>query len=81
MTALNIIRGLADRDIAVPDRIAVVGYDDLPMAAQSVPSLTTVRQDLSAGAAAMIETLLARVASEECESTILAPTLIVRDSA
>ena len=81
VTALNAIRLLADRGIAVPSRIAVVGYDDLPLAAQSVPSLTTVRQDLAAGAEAMIGSLLARIRGDEVDSTVLSPTLVVRGSA
>jgi len=81
VTALNAIRVLADRGIAVPSRIAVVGYDDLPLAAQSVPSLTTVRQDLAAGAEAMIGSLFARIRGEEADSTVLSPTLVVRASA
>lgn len=81
VTALNAIRVLADRGIAVPSRIAVVGYDDLPLAAQSVPSLTTVRQDLVAGAEAMIASLFARIRGDEVDSTVLSPTLVVRGSA
>ena len=81
VTALNAIRVLADRAIAVPSRIAVVGYDDLPFAAQSVPSLTTVRQDLAAGTDAMIGSLFALMRGEEADSTVLSPTLVVRDSA
>ena len=31
------------RCLAIPDRIAVAGFDDIPIAAQVVPSLTTLR--------------------------------------
>ena len=31
------------RRLAIPERIAIAGFDDIPLAAQVVPSLTTVR--------------------------------------
>ncbi len=43
--ALQALRALQDLGVAVPEGMAVAGYDDLPYAAWSQPSLTTVRQD------------------------------------
>ena len=81
MIAMRTLRALADRAVAVPDRVAVVGFDDLPLASQTVPRLTTVRQDIAPGAAAMVDTLFRRMAGADTPSTIMQPTLIVRDSA
>ena len=78
---MTAVRVLADRSIAVPDALAVVGYDDLPLAAQAVPRLTTIRQDIAAGAKAMVDALFARLGGEEAGSVVLAPELITRDSA
>lgn len=78
--AMNAIRALADARIDVPERIAVIGYDDLPIATHMVPRLTTVRQDLKAGAQAMIDALFARMRGEEGEWRALTPELVVRDS-
>lgn len=44
--ALGAIRKLTELDRRVPEDIAVVGFDDIPQAAFSVPSLTTVHQPL-----------------------------------
>lgn len=79
--AMRTIRALVDRGIAVPDRIAVTGFDDLPLAESIVPRLTTVRQDLVQGARAMVDALFARIAGREMHSTEMVPELIVRDSA
>ncbi|WP_408611158.1 LacI family DNA-binding transcriptional regulator [Glycomyces xiaoerkulensis] len=44
-TALGLLRAFAEHGLAVPDRVSVVGFDDLPESAYFTPPLTTVRQD------------------------------------
>ena len=65
---------------SVPGDLSVVGYDDSPLATTSRPSLTTVRQDVTAKghlAAGMLADLLA---GHETQSQLLPATLVVRDS-
>jgi DNA-binding LacI/PurR family transcriptional regulator len=45
----------------VPDDVAVVGFDDAPVAATTRPALTTVRQPLEAMTRAMVELLVGRI--------------------
>jgi DNA-binding LacI/PurR family transcriptional regulator len=61
--------------------VPVIGYDDLPLGLQTVPRLTTVRQDIARGARAMVERLFARIAGQDAPSLVMAPELVVRDSA
>jgi DNA-binding LacI/PurR family transcriptional regulator len=65
----------------VPDGIRLVGFDDLPIARQTVPPLTTVRQDIAAGARGLVDLLLRRLAGESTESLVLPPELVVRETA
>lgn len=54
VTALRAIAAAQARGLIVPDDLSVVGFDDIPDAMLSTPSLTTVRQPLQAmGEAAM----------------------------
>ncbi len=79
--AMAAIRALHERGLSVPGDVAVVGYDDLEIAIHAAPALTTVRQDIGAGAIAMVDLLMRRLAGETTEPFILQPELIVRQSA
>ena len=75
------LTALRERGLAVPDDVRLVGFDDLPIARQTVPPLTTIRQDIAAGARGLVQLLLRRLAGEETESLILPPQLMIRQSA
>lgn len=72
---------LRGRGVAVPEAMKIVGFDDLPIASQTVPPLTTVRQDIHAGARGLVDLLLRRLAGEETESLVLPPQLKIRATA
>ncbi len=50
LIAIGAMRALADRGIRVPQDVAVAGFDDIPIASFTNPSLTTVQQDTKAAA-------------------------------
>ncbi|MEW2624016.1 LacI family DNA-binding transcriptional regulator [Streptomyces sp. NPDC048106] len=59
LTALGALRVLRERGRRVPEDVAVVGFDDmLPLAEQSDPPLTTVRQDIEGMGRLMARLLL-----------------------
>ena len=63
--------------------MALVGFDDIPLASSANPPLTTVRQPIRMLGQAMVRSLLHRMSDPRGESTpIVLPTeLIVRSSA
>lgn len=66
LTALGALRVLRERGLRVPEDVAVVGFDDmLPLAEQSDPPLTTVRQDIERMGRLMARLLLHGTASPD----------------
>jgi DNA-binding LacI/PurR family transcriptional regulator len=78
--AISSMRAISASGLVVPRDVAVVGFDDIAIAAHVHPTLTTVRQDLARGASLLVELLLRRAAGEETESVVLPGQLIVRES-
>ncbi len=78
--ALSALRAFSERGFTVPDDVRVIGYDDLPLANQATPPLTTIRQDMVAGAAHLVDLLFRRIGGEKAESIVLEPQLIIRGS-
>jgi DNA-binding LacI/PurR family transcriptional regulator len=80
LIAMTAIQVLAGRGLSVPGDVKVIGYDDLPLASSSVPPLTTIRQDIAAGAAHLVDSLLKRIEGRQTGSVVLNPELVVRSS-
>lgn len=81
LIAMNAVRVLADHDIVVPRDVSVTGFDDLPLAEQTIPRLTTISQNIAEGARAMVAALFERIAGHEAESVEMTPVLMRRDTA
>jgi DNA-binding LacI/PurR family transcriptional regulator len=81
--ALGLIRALIEQGRAVPDRISVVGFDDIPIAAYLNPPLTTVRQPFELLAASALAALLRAIDNpQEAPSQVSEPEvdLVLRSS-
>ena len=81
MIAIALLNELKKHKVAIPGAMRVVGFDDLPIASQTSPRLTTIHQDIAGGARAMVDLLLRRMAGEPSESLILPPQLVIRETA
>jgi len=82
--ALGALRALNDHGLRVPQDVALTGFDDLPLARDSQPPLTTIAQDFGAGARALVERLLAIIEgapADPAQSLELPVRLVVRESA
>jgi DNA-binding LacI/PurR family transcriptional regulator len=82
-TAVGVLRACREAGIAVPDEVALVGFDDLPVAAYLDPALTTIRQDFARLARAVVDGFLPRCAAGAPQGPlrlVLEPELVVRGS-
>lgn len=64
----------------VPEDVSIIGYDDIPLAAEMDPPLTTIRQDLGGLGRACFYTLHAMLDDVSLNKSSLRPQLIVRES-
>ncbi|NLT54680.1 MAG: LacI family transcriptional regulator [Actinomycetales bacterium] len=79
--ATGALRVLRDSGRAVPDDVAVVGFDDVATAATTSPPLTTIHQPAQALGREMTRMLLAVLAGQDPTPLILPTRLVVRGSA
>jgi DNA-binding LacI/PurR family transcriptional regulator len=80
LLAIGAMRALSDRGIGVPDKVAVVGFDDIPIARFASPPLSTVAQDAKRAGEMLVEVLLKQLRREEVTSVMLPARLVVRRS-
>ncbi|MGZ8751080.1 MAG: substrate-binding domain-containing protein, partial [Pseudonocardia sp.] len=82
--ALGVVRRLTERGVRVGADISVVGVDDIWIAAQVTPALTTVRMpcaDAGAAATRLLSQVIDGIGGGATPSRVVLPTeLIVRSS-
>jgi DNA-binding LacI/PurR family transcriptional regulator len=78
LMAAGALRYLRERGKRVPEEIAIVGFEDSPIAAQTDPPLTTVRQPVDEMGRRMVGLLLSRIKGERDGEHELLGTHLVR---
>jgi LacI family transcriptional regulator len=83
MTAIGVLRACADLGRRVPEDLAIVGYDDIPMATWVAPALTTCNVPFHEMGRLATQMLIERLqgCDEDCHENIVQPRLVVRASA
>jgi LacI family transcriptional regulator, galactose operon repressor len=77
--ALGVLSALHERGIAVPEDCAVVGCDDIPIAAHAIPPLTTVHIPFFETGETAVRLLLGRISGEKIrQRPVLLPVRLVR---
>lgn len=80
LIAIGAMRALAEVGMAVPDDVAVVGFDDIPAAQHTNPPLTTMMQDIRGAGDVLLDALTQSIDGEEATGKQLPARLIVRES-
>ncbi|WP_037810787.1 MULTISPECIES: LacI family DNA-binding transcriptional regulator [Amycolatopsis] len=78
--AIGAMGSLRDKGLQIPEDVALVGYNDTPLAASISIPLTTIRSPMHEMGRRALATLLRKLAGQEVESERLQPELIVRAS-
>jgi LacI family transcriptional regulator len=82
LTAMGAIRALREAGRRVPEDVAVVGFDDIAVAASADPPLTTVRQPSDRMGAVATETLIDMIDHDDAflHRVVLPTELVIRGS-
>lgn len=80
LIAIGAMTALAAAGRRVPDDVAVMGFDGIPMGAFTRPALTTVAQDTKRAGQLLVQTLVHLIEGQPAAGVTLPPRLIVRES-
>jgi DNA-binding LacI/PurR family transcriptional regulator len=83
LAAIGVVRALRESGRRVGDDVAVIGFDDIPAAAELQPPLSTIKQPIAALGTAMTRLLLDRIEGRRglTRRTILPVELVLRETA
>lgn len=81
--AIGVLQAAQHLGIRIPEDLSVIGFDDIPLAAWTQPSLTTIRQPIVEKGEIAAQMLLRQIAHEPVSAphVVLQTELIVRQSA
>lgn len=77
LAAFGVVRALRDAGRKPGADVAVIGFDDIPAAAEQEPPLSTVRQPIAELGTAMTRLLLRRIEGEKVDRTAVLPVELV----
>jgi LacI family transcriptional regulator len=80
MMALGCLSAFGAAGVAVPGKVAIAGFDDIPLAHYVHPGLTTMRVDIAALGAEAMRRLLAPAEGQPPSDGLRVPQLVVRGS-
>jgi len=80
LLALGALQRLHERGVDVPGDVSVAGFDDIPVAAMTAPSLSTVRLPLRDLGRCGFEAAIRMLTGEAVEPRILPTQVVLRDS-
>ena len=82
LLAIGALRAAAERGVAVPSALSVIGFDGIDLGAYAYPALTTVGHPIRAMGEAAAEVLIARIAGgpAACREVVLPAQLLMRES-
>ncbi len=78
--ALGAMKYLIEQNITIPDKLKIIGFDDIALSEFCSPSLSTIRQNTAAGGRLLVKNLLKKLSNQPVKSQLLDVALIQRQS-
>lgn len=80
--AMGAMRAAADLGLCIPDDVSIIGYDDIELAAFSIPRLTTIYQNKKQIGELAVSQILKHILNPELprEDILLPAHLVIRES-
>ncbi len=79
-TAIGLLAACHKRGLSVPDNLSIIGFDDIDMAAYTMPPLTTIRQPRFELGQQAMRMMLALLDGQEPENQVVPGELVVRQT-
>ncbi|GIU34584.1 LacI family DNA-binding transcriptional regulator [Shewanella colwelliana] len=80
LIAIGAMRALKQQGLRVPEDVAVVGFDDIPVASFANPGLTTIKQNTKLAGEILVDSLLKLIKGKEVSNQLIPTSLIERQS-
>lgn len=80
LIAIGVLSALKESGLNVPGDIAVVGYDNIPLAPFTSPPLTTVRQNTKLAGELLVNRLISQIEGKDTQSHLIDAELVIRQS-
>ena len=80
LIAIGAMKALQENGMDVPNDVAVVGFDDIPIANFTYPPLTTAKQNTVRAGEVLVDKLLQLISGESCETELMPTSLVIRQS-
>lgn len=80
LIALTAISALRSHGLRVPEDVQIVGFDNIRLASESSPPLTTIHQPIDEAGRVLVQLLLNKLDGKVVESVVMPTTLMIRGS-
>ena len=77
MIAIGAIKGFNDIGVRVPDDVQIIGFDGIELGELTVPSLSTVRQDIPQMGRIAGESMIRMIAGDQINRKTILPVEFV----
>ena len=80
MLAMGCIKALNEAKIAIPEQVAIIGYDDIVLSRYTFPPVSTIRQNVAEASNKLVNSVMAQIANKDISSESVGVSLIRRAS-